>query len=96
MLYVGELEPGMPTVATMANGAKVCQYYKDHHPPHFHVVRGEDDAQIRIADFGIENGTISPADHTAVTTWGRIHQAELALNWVLAGAGLPIVSIPVP
>jgi hypothetical protein len=86
----------MPTVAIFQDGTKICQYYNDHDPPHFHVESPKADALIRIADFGLEKGTISNSDHAMVRRWASQHQAELALNWILADAGMAISKIGYP
>jgi hypothetical protein len=51
---------------------------------------------IRIADLGIEAGTIPRADYAMVKAWALQHQAALALNWVLARAGIAVQKVPYP
>ena len=70
----------MPKVATLPGGIRVCQYYKDHDPPHFHHEHAGVEALIRIADMAVIAGQISPADQGTVISWGYKHQAELALD----------------
>jgi hypothetical protein len=45
-----------------------------------------DDTLIRIADLPIYRGSLAGGDLDSVRRWARTHQAELALNWVLAMA----------
>jgi hypothetical protein len=81
-------EDAMPKVATLPGGVRICQYYKDHDPPHFHHEHAGVIALIRIADMTVFQGQISPSDRATVKSWGYRHQAELALNWVLMKANL--------
>jgi hypothetical protein len=87
----------MPTVANLPNGIKIAQYYKDHDPPHFHAeLPSGAEALIRIADLGIEAGAIPRGDYGMVKAWALQHQAALALNWVLARAGIAVQKVPYP
>jgi Domain of unknown function (DUF4160) len=86
----------MPKVADLARGATAHQYYRDHNPPHFHVEHAGQEVLIRIADLGVERGSIPSVVLQDAQTWAANHQAELALNWILAGAHLNIRSIPYP
>ena len=86
----------MPTVARGPHGIRIEQRYGEHPLPHFHAVQGNDDVMLRIADFGVEAGAISPVALAAAQSWAQGHQAELALNWVLATAQLPLKRIMWP
>ena len=84
----------MPTVSRGPAGIKIEQRYKEHHPPHFHAVQGNDAVSIRIADLGVEAGGLGSVHLTAVLTWAGNHKRDLALNWVLALAQMPLEQIP--
>ncbi len=86
----------MPKVADLPGRIRICQYHRDHDPPHFHVERAGQNALVRIADLEVERGAVSAADLAVVRAWAREHQAELALNWVLARAGMDLRDIPFP
>jgi hypothetical protein len=86
----------MPKVATLSGGVTIYQYYKDHSPPHFHAFRGDEEVLLQIADLGVEKGSIAAHALRDVQKWAGDHQAELALNWVFALAGLQLRSIAVP
>jgi hypothetical protein len=86
----------MPTVARGPSGIRIEQRYGEHPPPHFHAIQGNDEVMLRIADLGVEAGSITPVALSAVQSWGRQHQAELALNWVLATAQMPVERIAWP
>jgi hypothetical protein len=51
---------------------------------------------IQIADFAVYKGWLPPGALGDTVTWGRNHHAELALNWVLADAKLPMRRISSP
>lgn len=86
----------MPKVADLPGKLRVCQFHKDHDPPHFHVQQGGMNTLISIADLQVLRGSLPSSDLVVVTQWARDHQAELALNWVLARAGLDLRDIPYP
>ncbi len=71
-------------------------YPGDHYPPHFHVIDGDDEALIRIADIAVVRGGIN--SQTLDTVRKRVqsgtHQADLALNWVFGQALLAMRKIP--
>jgi hypothetical protein len=85
----------MPNIALLGS-IKINMYHRDHSPPHFHAINGNDEALIRIADLGIERGTLPPNVLAVVRGWAANHQPELAMNWVLGLAGLPMRSIAFP
>jgi Domain of unknown function (DUF4160) len=85
----------MPTVARIQGGVTIDQYYNDHNPPHFHAIQGDDEALIEIAlPLNVHKGSLKASTLYDVRCWATIHRAELALNWVDALAGQPIVRIP--
>jgi|HubBroStandDraft_1064217.scaffolds.fasta_scaffold1243701_2 hypothetical protein len=86
----------MPKVAELPGRLHVCQFHNDHDPPHFHVRQAGRDTLICIADLLILRGALAATHLRAVREWALAHQAELALNWVLARAGLDIRDIPYP
>ncbi|MEO6831471.1 MAG: DUF4160 domain-containing protein [Chitinophagaceae bacterium] len=51
----------------------IKMYFGDHLPAHFHAQYGEDTAQIRISDFGIEEGSLPPKALSLVVEWAAIH-----------------------
>jgi uncharacterized protein DUF4160 len=54
--------------------------YGEDPPLHFRAVQGNDDVMLRIADFGVEAGSLNPVALAAAQSWARMHQAELALK----------------
>jgi len=75
---------------------RIFIYYKDHDPPHFHHEHAGVIAVIRIADGALIRGTISSRDNATLLPWVDAHRAELALDWVLLKADLPLKKIAYP
>ena len=86
----------MPKVADLPGRLRICQFHNDHDPPHFHVQHAGHNILITIADIRILRGAISATNLRTVREWALAHQAELALNWVLARAGLELQDIASP
>ena len=84
----------MPTVAQLPAGVRICQYHRDHNPPHFHAVQGDDEALITIAlPFTIIAGRLRPSVVRDVERWAGPRRPLLALNWIDALANQPIQRI---
>jgi hypothetical protein len=84
----------MTTVANLPRKVSICQFHNDHDPPHFHVRQAGANILIRIAGLTVLRGSMSRSGLLLVRNRIRDHQAELALNWVLARAGLELWEIP--
>jgi hypothetical protein len=93
-LQIARPDGPMPCIAQLPGGIKICMYYRDHNPPHFHAIQGDDEAWFRIADLGIERGGLSAAAEKDVRTWAATRQPGLALNWVLAIGSLQMRNMP--
>lgn len=65
-------------------------YYRDHLPPHFHAIYGDDEATILITDLQVDDGWLPRRALRLVLEWAAIHQAELARLWELARAQEPL------
>jgi hypothetical protein len=83
----------MPCIARVG-GIRIDMYHRDHNPPHFHAIDGDDEALFRIADLSILQGGLSSASERAVKVWASNHQSALALNWIFAIAAMPLRNIP--
>lgn len=82
----------MPTVS-MFDGIKILMYYRDHLPPHFHVERGDESAEVGIDPILILEGRLSRATRARVFEWAAIHQGQLRANWELARARAALLQI---
>ena len=86
----------MPRISAFY-GIVIAMYYRDHHPPHFHAIYGEFEAQIVIATLEPLAGALPPRAHRLVHEWAELHRAELEANWARAEAHLPLDTIdPLP
>lgn len=65
-------------------GIHIYMYFRDHNPPHFHVLYNEHKAIIKIEDMSIVIGTLPPRVYGLVVEWGLIHKADLMDRWAKA------------
>lgn len=79
----------MPEVCSFY-GIKIVFYYRDHLPPHFHAIYGDDEAAILIDTLALDDGWLPRRALRLVLEWAAIHQAELAQVWELARAQEPL------
>ena len=82
----------MPEVSRFF-GMVIAMYFDDHPPPHFHVVSGDERAQVRIDPPGLMNGGLSPRALALVVEWAALHRAELMANWDRVQARQPATKI---
>jgi hypothetical protein len=66
-------------------------YYRDHAPPHFHAIYGEQEAVVEIPTTNVLEGGLSRRAQALVTEWATAHAN--AHNWDLARAGQPLQAI---
>jgi hypothetical protein len=70
----------MPIISSFF-GILIKMYFGDHNPAHFHAEYGEYEAQIRISDFGVEQGWLPPKALALIVEWASLHHEELQKNW---------------
>lgn len=86
----------MPRISAFY-GIVITMYYRDHHPPHFHAIYGEYEAQIVIETLQPLAGALPPRALRLAQEWAEMHRAELEANWAKAEARLPLDRIePLP
>ena len=73
----------MPTIS-MFRGIKVCLYWKDHMPPHFHAFYGGSEVVVSIEDLEVLDGSMASKQLKMLLGWAAFHQEELIENWELA------------
>ncbi len=56
-------------------------FYKDHNPPHFHVIYQENEALIDIKTLEIMEGRLTKRAKTLAIEWAIEHRDELLNNW---------------
>jgi Domain of unknown function (DUF4160) len=64
-------------------------FYDDNTPPHFHAVIGGREVLIAIRTLDVIRGSLPSAKQRRVLAWARVHQGELALNWIRCQAEEP-------
>jgi hypothetical protein len=77
-------------------GMAVTMYWRDHAPPHFHVMYGSAKALVRIADGEILAGKLPKTATRIVREWALAHQSELMQNWDRGIVREPFERIPGP
>lgn len=80
-----KLVPGMPTISRFF-GIVIRMYHREHAPPHFHVIYGDQWAAISIESLQIIQGWLSRRAAGLVLDWAELHREELMENWRLAEA----------
>ena len=63
------------------HGVIVRMYFRDHGPPHFHVVYSGDEASVNILDLTILEGWLPPRARRLVLRWASLHRNELLEAW---------------
>ena len=78
-------------------GIAVYIYYREHQPPHFHVIYGETEALVSIESLAVLEGRLPARALGLVIEWASLHQSELFQAWQQAIAQQPIMPIaPLP
>lgn len=72
----------MPEISRFL-GIVIAMYYRDHTPPHFHAVYGDNEVTVEI-ESGEVQGFLPRRALAAVQEWRQVHLDELALAWELA------------
>jgi hypothetical protein len=79
----------MPRISEF-DGIAIYMYYRDHAPPHFHAIYGENEAEIEISTGEIIVGDLERRARTMVKDWTVVHRDELEENWDLARQSQPL------
>lgn len=79
----------MPQITEPISGIEIFMYVapREHPPPHFHAIDGEDVAQISIATLEVIRGRLRPCRYRLVRDWAEDHQADLQECWGRAMSG---------
>ena len=73
----------MPTIC-MFRGIKVCLYWHDHMPPHFHAFYGSAEVLVSIEELEVLEGTMPSKQLKMLLGWAAFRQEEVRENWELA------------
>lgn len=82
----------MPTISSF-RGIRICLYWRDHMPPHFHAFYGGSEVLVTIEDLEILEGSIPSKQQKMLLGWAAFHQEELRENWELARARQELFAI---
>ena len=63
------------------DGIIVRIYNREHNPPHFHAVYGDDEALIEIESLALYTGRLPPRQMRQVLEWAEVRQQELRVAW---------------
>ncbi len=75
-------------------GIAIYIYYREHAPPHFHAIYGDDEAMIEIATGAVLDGQLPRRARVLVADWALAHRTALQQDWDLAAASQPLLPIP--
>jgi hypothetical protein len=64
-------------------GIIIAMYYKDHNPPHFHVLYNEHEAEIDIKTLTVLEGKLPARVLGLAMEWAELHKEELMDDWNL-------------
>ena len=78
----------MPRIATV-RGVQIYMYFLDHPPPHFHAIKGDDEAVIEIGG-GVIQGHLPRTELRSVLEWSAVRTQELLIEWQNGQLGRPI------
>lgn len=71
----------MPTLKDFGD-CQIRMYFKDHNPPHVHVVRPDETAMVRIEDGAVIAGDIDSAMLKRARAWIAERKDEFLTKWV--------------
>lgn len=70
-------------------GIVIYMNWREHPPPHFHAVYGEQEALVTL-DGKVYAGSLPGRALSMVREWLALYRDELVENWVLASAKKPL------
>jgi hypothetical protein len=71
-------------------------YYRDHNPPHIHVLYAGYEALIAIDDARVLRGKLPPTVMLVVRRWVTLRREALHENWERSRQHKPLERIPGP
>jgi Domain of unknown function (DUF4160) len=73
----------LPTIAYFL-GIAIAMYYRDHNPPHIHVIYQGYEALIAIDDVRVLRGKLPPTVMLIIRRWVTLRREALLANWTRA------------
>lgn len=71
----------MPTFFII-EGVKICLFFDDHNPPHFHAFIGEYEAVVAILNNVILKGDLPKRKKQKILTWAECNKEDLMEIWI--------------
>ncbi len=78
-------DPAMPTISSFF-GLVIQMFWREHAPPHFHVLYAEYEAEIDIRTLEVLRGRLPRRALALVLEWAAEHRNELMEDWALCQA----------
>lgn len=72
----------MPTLSVFF-GIVIQMYWREHAPPHFHALYGDDEALLDLRDLRVMRGSLPRRALALVLEWAAEHRDELMEDWNL-------------
>jgi uncharacterized protein DUF4160 len=82
----------VPTISRFF-GIAIRMYVREHGPPHFHAIYGNEEASIEIERLQVLEGRLSRRAMALVVEWAFQHRDELRDNWWRAERHEPLLAI---
>ncbi|MCC7424048.1 MAG: DUF4160 domain-containing protein [Planctomycetaceae bacterium] len=83
----------MPRISHF-HGIEIYMYFRDHAPPHFHAIHGDEEALVEWSPAQVHRGSLPSKSLKLALEWARLHPEELDENWQRAQLGQPLAPIP--
>jgi hypothetical protein len=75
-------EEDVPTISVFY-GIVIQMFWRDHSPPHFHVLYGEFEATLDLRELRLLRGSLPRRALALVLEWAAEHRDELMEDWDL-------------
>ncbi len=75
------------------HGIVIRIFNREHNPPHFHAVYGDNEALIEIESLALYTGKLPSPQMRQVLEWAEARQAELRLAWRRGQEQRPIAQL---
>jgi hypothetical protein len=83
----------VPTISSFY-GVRIVMHLRDHAPPHFHAVYGDDEASIDVRTLEVIAGHLPRRALSLALEWASNHHEELLENWNRCAKKQPPKRIP--
>jgi hypothetical protein len=70
----------MPTIHDFGR-LRICIYFDDHNPPHFHVVSPEEEVLVSLESMEVVAGSMNRKSLSQAMRWAAANRDVLAAKW---------------